>query len=184
MCERVTLPIKWRKVTGYASFLELLGCRESCLRRRSLRLKTWRNNSPSDCSTFLGDLFKQRSLNLFNRKVIDFSTLSVMSLTPKNRGCKPYLVLFWIISCPKVPKNWRKVRFGKWVFSKNFLKNLWSSYDSLWELTPIYDAKLTRLHWLKRPIFVVKKPTYGSQTCHFIGKVTKFTNGIGSERLT
>lgn len=37
---------------------------------------------------------------------------------------------------------------------------------------PSYDTKLNLAHPLKRRIFVAKKPSYGSQMCHFIGKVT------------
>jgi hypothetical protein len=37
---------------------------------------------------------------------------------------------------------------------------------------PSYDTKLNLAHPLKRRILVAKKPSYGSQMCHFIGKVT------------
>lgn len=38
---------------------------------------------------------------------------------------------------------------------------------------PSYDTKLNLDHPLKRRIFVAKKPSYGSQMCQVIGKVTK-----------
>jgi hypothetical protein len=41
-----------------------------------------------------------------------------------------------------------------------------------WNSVPSYDTKLNFAYFLKRRILVVKKPSYGPQLCHFMGKVT------------